>query len=175
MQEINAVQKKWLQLLQQARENELATGALYQLYAELFPEHEGTWATLARAEAVHARLLEELLGKEAPAIHTIPFDKLNTNTMDFITGQLAVMQENAMSGKVTVKRAIANALILESSLVESFLYTAAPPGSQFSVVAEQLAKESNYHREMVLKLRDGMIPTPPGASTVTDKIGRAHV
>ena len=155
MQKLDAIQKRWLQFLEQARENETAVGALYQRYAELFPEQQETWSTLARAETAHAKLLQELLDKGPPEVAHIPLDKINAKEMAFITRQIAVMREKAATGTVTPVRAVTNALVVES-LVEDFLFKAAPPGSEFSLVARLLAKESHDHWMLVDKLRQAL-------------------
>lgn len=175
MQDTTPVQKAWIALLNQAMENEAAIGRLYARYAELFPAQSDTWTILARAEAVHTSSLRELLQGEAPSVEEIPLEKLQAGTLAFVSGQITVMLEKAAAGDVTEGRATANALLLESSLVESFLFAAAPPvDSPFRRVAEQLYRESQVHRQIVLGIaspaqaapaeplwRGEMVVTPP--------------
>ncbi len=159
MQDIIHIQKAWIKLLSQAMENEAAIGWLYGCYAAQFPKQAETWAVLARAEEKHRASLEGILSGAVAELAQIPMEKLQAGTLDFITSQIAVMLEKATAGDVTETRAVANALLLESALVESFLFSAAPAAddSPFRKVAEQLYRESLYHRQIVL----GLSPAAP--------------
>ena len=149
------IQKKWLQLLAQAMNNEAALCALYARYAELFPEQAETWLVLSRSEQKHTHLLRALLSGGGPDLEHIPFDKLQSGPLDFISSQITAMMEKAASGEVMPTRAVTNALLLESSLVENFLFDAAPAAGPFRRVAEQLCRESKYHHQLVKRLQSG--------------------
>ena len=149
------IQKKWLQLLTQAMNNELSLCALYARYAELFPEQAETWLVLSRSEEKHAALLRALLAGELAEVAEIPMDKLQSGPMDFITTQVASMIEKAATGEVMPTRAIANGLLLESSLAENFLFDISPADGSFRMVAEQLCRESKYHHQLIKRLQTG--------------------
>ena len=128
------IQKKWLQLLTQAMNNELSLCALYARYAELFPEQAETWLVLSRSEEKHAALLRALLAGELAEVAEIPMDKLQSGPMDFITTQVASMIEKAATGEVMPTRAIAS----RSAVIPSFVTL---PFSQCQNVCGRAASE----------------------------------
>ena len=151
----DVIQKKWLQLLTQAMDNETAVSGLYARYAELFSEQAETWSVLARSELKHAAMLRALLAAGVPELADIPMDKMQSGPMDFITTQVTSMPAKAASGEVMPTRAIANALLLESSLIENFLFDVSKATGYFHQVAEQLCRESQYHQQLVRRLQSG--------------------
>ena len=151
----DVIQKKWRQLLTQAMDNETAVSGLYARYAELFPEQAETWSVLSRSELKHAAMLRSLLDAGVPEMADIPMDKMQSGPMDFITAQVASMLAKAAGGEVMPTRAVANALLLESSLIENFLFEVSAATGHFHQVAEQLCRESKYHQQLVRRLQSG--------------------
>jgi hypothetical protein len=118
-----ALQKAQHEILQNLVRRKQGIGVLYQQYATQFPDTSEFWTTLARGEAVHARVLEALT---RVIDEGYMFWNIGQFRPEAIAKESAVVEQalnQAMTGNVTEKDAVFTAMQIETSPLESQFYS----------------------------------------------------
>ncbi len=125
-------------------------GQLYEKYAERFPEMRVQWSELACAEKVHANLLQTMHRiLEKGSI----FRNLGKFSDQAIQPMLELIEDSlkkADSPDLTQKEAVAIALKIESSLLDSHFYdVVASDAPEFKIIAERLSADTRKHVDLI--------------------------
>lgn len=117
---IKPYQEKILRLYED-QEHQLSR--LYDTFGRQFPEDKAFWRQLAKEEEMHAHIIARL--RDAAEKGTLLFDegKIKTYTLSAMIDRLTLLQKDAEEGKMGRRRALAQAMDLESALIEKGVFT----------------------------------------------------
>ncbi len=138
-----AVQKAQREILQNLVRRKQGIGVLYQQYATQFPDMGEFWTTLAREEAVHARVLEAL---DRVLDEGYMFWNIGQFRPEAIEKESAVVKQalnQAMTGNLSERDAVFSAMQIETSPLESKFYSQLKCNApNFDRVARKLTEAS---------------------------------
>ena len=144
---ISAAQRHFIDLLADM-EQQLAV--LYATYGEAFPQTSAFWQSLAREETKHSEYLKSL-HRFLDAGNL--FFNLGAFNEKVIGLHVAAVREALAAAKqhgVAEKAALVTALSFEKSILESKFYDIVKSdGTEFSVIAGHLSKDTQRHVEHV--------------------------
>jgi hypothetical protein len=99
--------------------NEEAIGALYKVYAEMFPRYGRFFTGLAGEEAGHANWVRELAKTAAEVALKIDAERFNLAALDKSLKEIDSLKQAAEDADFSVKKALQTALKLEEEMLEA--------------------------------------------------------
>ncbi|MFH1983521.1 MAG: bacteriohemerythrin [Pseudomonadota bacterium] len=151
-------QQKILELYED-QERQLAM--LYSCFGRQFPNDNAFWGQLVREEEMHARLISKL--NAAVDTGALLFDegKVKTYTLSAMIERLDVLRRKAEAGQMDRRGALAQALDLESALIEKGVFTHFEAlNDKARVVLKRLNGETLDHVARVRRMRDADADAP---------------
>jgi hypothetical protein len=129
---------------------EATVAELYGNYATRFPEMGDFWNGLAEEEHKHAALLEEVRDELRQGVIMRGLDHFEPKQVRALVDYVRARVDEVQQGKTTKSQAVAIALSIESSIIDSrFFDFAQSNGSAFQNVAERLSHDTKEHIKMV--------------------------
>lgn len=129
---------------------ESTIGELYETYMKCQPRMVDFWGGLAEEERIHAKLLETVRADLKDGVLMRGLDHFN---QEQVQGRIDFVRQNietALENPPTEQHAVAVALAIESSIIDSkFFEFAKSDGSAFQVAAHKLVHETHDHIKMV--------------------------
>lgn len=125
---------------------EVWTGQLYMTYQNLFPELDSFWGQLANEENAHAALLSQLSGRIDNATWFFDPGKFNTVGLRTCCEHLRKQIQIACTEQITLVRALATAMDVETSMIEKeFFRVATTDTSVGRMEFQTLSAETKEH------------------------------
>ena len=129
---------------------EATVAELYTVYERDFPEMGDFWGGLAKEEQKHAALIDEVRNDLESGFIMRGLDHFGVEQVrtliDYVRDRITESEQK----KVTNTQAIAIALSIESSIIDSrFFEFAKSDGSSFQKAAQQLLHDTKDHIQMV--------------------------
>ncbi|MFB3855082.1 MAG: hypothetical protein ACE148_14835 [Vicinamibacterales bacterium] len=131
-------------------ENEQAVGALYERFAESFPEDRELWVALARDEGQHAESIRGMLAAIPAEALRRPVQAIRLQAVATMKAYVESLAERCQRGELTRISALALGRDIENSLLEGKLFdvlSAAP--ATVVRVDEDLAAATREHRARI--------------------------
>jgi rubrerythrin len=133
--------------------HEATVGDLYQEYSKKFPEHKEFWLRLNREEQKHAQAVRDLLPKVNDGTIKIAPDRFKKEVIEGATSRVISWIKEARGGNTDMVDALANALVIENSLVEKTYYLLYENDSEeMKKTFSMLVEASREHRKKVVQL-----------------------
>jgi hypothetical protein len=126
-------------------EQELSLAQLYLLFSEQQPEHEDLWAPLYHEELEHASWIEYLAVKAAAGTLQFHEDRTKTYTVEALLNYLKELIDLAHTEPIPARRALALAMDLEKSLIESKVFEHFTPDPTEQATMIQLREKTQDH------------------------------
>lgn len=148
-------------IIEQFQTQELLLAELYAAFGRRFPEDREFWERLVREETMHARLIEKL--HDVVEKGTMIFDegKVKTYTLTAMIERIGTLVQRAHRGDLNRREALAQAMDLESALIEKGVFTHFEPMTDKArAVIKQLNRETLDHVDRVRRMHAGVHPTP---------------
>jgi len=125
-----------------------ALGDLYAAFAVKFPRRTDLWDLMSHEEHGHADALRSLLGKAADLAVFVDVERFDVREVKAATERLREQTEVAQYSSLDLREALAQAVELERSMIESRALTVFRTDTP-SVVAvlDHLREQSSQHRE----------------------------
>ena len=134
-----------IKILMLMHDLEKTIGEIYEVFSEIYPEHNNLWETLIMDEKAHAEAIRKLykLTYEGQAL----FDE---STIDIFTVQSVLdyvkgVHDDAISGKYTEQQALALTYEMEKSLLEKDLFKHFEVAPKFAAVLKVLHDGTQTH------------------------------
>ena len=135
------------------QENLLA--ALYQCFAERFPEYKEFWNHLAIDEKKHAGWLEQLQAAAQKKVVLFNEGRVKTYTLETLVQGVEEKLSRAEAGGFDLHQALACTVDLERALLEKNAFSHFEAiTSKASSVMKFLAQETKDHQELAQKLQN---------------------
>jgi hypothetical protein len=133
--------------------HEATVGDLYLEYSKLFPEHKEFWMRLDREERKHAQAVRDLNQKVTDGAVKIAQDRFKKEIIEGATSRVISWIKEAKGGITDMVDALANALVIENSLVEKTYYRLYDADSEdMKKTFTMLVEASKEHRKKVVQL-----------------------
>lgn len=126
-------------------EQELSLAQLYLLFSEQQPEHEELWASLCHEELEHASWIEHLAAKAAAGALQFHEDSTKTYTVEAMLKYLKEIIALAHTEPIPARRALALAMDLEKSLIESKVFEHFSPDPAERATMVNLKEKTRDH------------------------------
>lgn len=125
-----------------------ALGDLYAAFAVKFPRRADLWDLMSHEEHGHAGALRSLLGKAEDLAVFVDVERFDVREVTVATQRLREQTEVAQYSSLDLREALAQAVELERSMIESRALTVFQTDTP-SVVAvlDHLREQSSQHRE----------------------------
>ena len=130
--------------------HEAAIKRLYELYAEVFPEHRSFWETMMQEEQKHADCLQNLSSKESVRKWFLSDVRLKRlaigGSIDYIEGQI----ERIKKAGINLLEALSIANDIEEALIEKqFISLNISGPDEIKGVMKVLVADTQRHRKMI--------------------------
>lgn len=128
--------------------HEDALGDLYAAFANKFPRHSDLWQIMSDEEHGHAEALRSLAGKAEDLAVFVDVERFNVHEVRAATQRLREQTEVAQYSAMDVREALAQAVELERTMIESRALTVFRSDSPaVMAVLDHLREQSIRHRE----------------------------
>lgn len=131
-------------------QHELAIGKLYELFAEVLPEHRDFWAQMRDEEQKHADCLQGLSSQESLKMWTMTDSKFKglaiRSSLDYLERQMARLR----TAPIGLREALSIAGDIEEALIEKQFVSmnmSGPP--EIRNVMRTLVADTQRHRRMI--------------------------
>lgn len=148
-------------IIQQFQTQEHLLADLYAEFGRRFPEDRDFWDRLVREETMHAQLIEKL--HDVVGKGTMIFDegKVKTYTLKAMIERIEALVERARRGGLNRREALAQAMDLESALIEKGVFTHFEPMTDKArAVLKRLNSETLDHVDRVRSMYASVRPAP---------------
>ncbi len=137
-------------------ENELMVHNLYRHYAESFPDLERFWIEIAEDETKHYNVLNDLDQIAEKGEVQIEKDRFKVEMVDFVRKYL---EERIAEQNPSQRAALANAINIESSMLEKGIFTIFQTDSPaLKNALDILQKETEQHLKAVQAKYEELYP-----------------
>ncbi|MBI9084424.1 MAG: hemerythrin family protein [Desulfobacterales bacterium] len=149
-------------IIRQFQTQELLLADLYTEFGRRFPEDRDFWDQLVREETMHARLIEKLHDVVKKGSMIFDEGKVKTYTLTAMIERIEALVQGARRGDLNNRReALAQALDLESALIEKGVFTHFEPMTDNArAVLKRLNSETLDHVVRVRRMHAGARPAP---------------
>lgn len=125
-----------------------ALGDLYAAFALKFTRRSNLWQLMSDEEHGHADALRSLLGKADDLAVFIDVERFDVREVDAATERLTEQTQVAQYSSLDLREALAQAVELERSMIESRALTVFQTDTPaFVAVLDHLRDQSTQHRE----------------------------
>lgn len=146
----NKVVESQRKIIDSLAECELQIGKLYEKYAVRFPEIKTLWLCMATAEMTHHDLLKTMHNILNRGKLFYNLGKFSDEAIQPMITLIKDSQKNADLPDLKAAEAIATALKIESSLMDSHFYdVVSSDAPEFQIIAKRLSSDTGKHVEMV--------------------------
>lgn len=129
---------------------EVWTGQLYMTYQNLFPELDSFWDQLVKEENAHAALLKQLSDRIDNATWLFDPGKFNTVGLRTCCEHLRKQIQIACTEQITLVRALATAMDVETSMIEKDFFRVVTTSTQAGRLEFQtLTVQTQEHRRLI--------------------------
>lgn len=123
-------------------------GDLYAAFSNKFPRQSDLWQLMSDEEHGHAGALRSLLGKADDLSVFVDVERFNVHEVRAATQRLREQTQVAQYSSMDLREALAEAVELERSMIESRALTVFQTDSPAVVaVLDHLREQSTQHRE----------------------------
>ncbi len=143
-------------ILQALGNNEETIARLYRALAKKFPGYKDVWAKLAAEEEEHARIFDEMAGQLVKDnIVLCGLEGLGRKDTAKITSLIENHLTRVIQGQMNLPTAIAAALSIEQSLIESPLFKQLwAPSDDLDNKLQRIKLETTSHRQTLESMLD---------------------
>jgi hypothetical protein len=133
-------------LVEKARQHELALAELYGLYAQKLEYNKVFWQAISDQEKSHANMIEFLQAKAEGGQIAVNEQRFSPEVMKFLAEKAAQALDEAKDENFSHERALKTALEMEKSLVEKrYFELFRVEDEELKKIVDKLEKETKQH------------------------------
>jgi hemerythrin len=144
-----------IDILDLYQSQELRLAELYRAFGDRFTADQTFWNRLVHEEQVHAQIIEKLRDATQKGVLIFDAAKVGTETLKVMIDRIQRLLQRALAGELNRIEALAQALDLESALIEKGVFTRFEPLTEKArAVLRKLNAETLDHVVRVREMYD---------------------